>query len=65
MYQKKSYLSWNDVPVLISLEQASILLGVGIDSVQRYCISQELPAVKIGKVWHIDKQKLMQKFGYT
>lgn len=61
---RKTYLTWEEVPVLISLEQASILLGVGVDAVRKYCIADELPAIRIGKVWHIDKQKLMQKFGY-
>ena len=62
--QRKSYLSWNDVPALIDLEQASILLGLNIESVRRYCVTKDLPAVQIGKQWRIDKQKLMQKFGY-
>lgn len=64
MYSKKSYYTWNELPVLISLEQASILLGVGVDCVRKYCIANELPAVQIGRQWHIDKQKLMEKFGY-
>jgi excisionase family DNA binding protein len=65
MYQKKNYLTWDDVPVLISLEQAAILLGVGVDAVRKYCVANELPAIRIGKNWHIDKRKLMEKFGYT
>lgn len=65
MYQKKNYLTWDDVPVLISLEQAAILLGVGVDAVRKYCVANELPAKRIGKVWHIDKQKLMEQFGYA
>ena len=59
------YLTWSDVPALIDLYQASELLGLSIDSVRRYCVNQDLPAIQIGKQWRIDKQKLMQKFGYT
>jgi excisionase family DNA binding protein len=62
--RQKTYYTWNELPVLISLEQASILLGVGVDCVRKHCIANELPAVQIGRVWHIDKQKLMEKFGY-
>lgn len=62
--RQKAYLSWDEVPVLISLEQAAVLLGVGVDAVRKYCVANELPATRIGKVWHIDKQKLMERFGY-
>ena len=59
------YLTWNDVPALLDLEQAAILLGLSIDSVRRYCVTGDLPAVHIGKQWRIDKQKLMKQFGYV
>ena len=60
--RQKSYLSWNDVPALIDLEQASILLGLNIESVRRYCVIGKLPAIQIGKQWRIDKEKLMKMF---
>ena len=61
---KKTYLSWNEVPALIDIEQASQLLGLSIESVRRYCVTKDLPAIQIGKQWRIDKQKLMKQFGY-
>ena len=61
---KKSYFTWSDVPALIDLEQAAVLLGLSIESVRRYCVTGELPAVQIGKQWRIDKERLMKKFGY-
>ena len=61
---KKTYLSWNEVPALIDIEQASQLLGLSIESVRRYCLIGDIPAVQIGKQWRIDKEKLMRKFGY-
>jgi excisionase family DNA binding protein len=62
---RNRFLSWNDVPALIDLEQASVLLGLSIESVRRYCITGDIPAIQIGKQWRIDKQKLMKKFGYS
>jgi excisionase family DNA binding protein len=59
------FLTWNDVPALIDLEQASVLLGLSIESVRRYCVIGDIPAIQIGKQWRIDKQKLMKKFGYS
>lgn len=61
---QKMYLSWNEVPALIDIEQASQLLGLSIESVRRYCLIGDIPAVQIGKQWRIDKEKLMKKFGY-
>lgn len=58
------YLTWNDVPALIDLEQAGVLLGLSVESVRRYCVIGDIPAVQIGKQWRIDKEKLMKKFGY-
>ena len=63
--RKGAYLTWNDVPALIDLEQASVLLGLSIESVRRYCVTGDIPAIQIGKQWRIDKQKLMKKFGYS
>jgi excisionase family DNA binding protein len=60
----KTYYTWNDVPALMDLEQASVLLGLSVESVRRYCVTKDLPAVQIGKQWRIDKQKLMKQFGY-
>ena len=60
-----NYLTWNDVPAIIDLEQASVLLGLSVDAVRRYCVTKDIPAVQIGKQWRIDKQKLMKQFGYT
>ncbi len=61
---QKTYYTWNDVPALIDLEQASVLLGLSVESVRRYCVTKDLPVVQIGKQWRIDKQKLMKQFGY-
>ena len=61
----KQYLSWDEVPALMNLEQASILLGLSDESVRRYCVLGKIPAIQIGKQWRIDKKKLMEKFGYT
>ena len=62
---RNRFFTWNDVPALIDLEQASTLLGLSIESVRRYCVTGDIPAVQIGKQWRIDKEKLMKKFGYS
>ena len=64
MYSKKNYSSWGEVPALMTIEDAAVLLGLSEESVRRYCVTKDLPAVQIGIQWRIDKQKLMEKFGY-
>ena len=61
---KKVYFSWEEVPALMTIEDAAVLLGLSEESVRRYCVTKDLPAVQIGIQWRIDKQKLMEKFGY-
>jgi excisionase family DNA binding protein len=63
--KKGIFLTWSDVPALIDLEQASVLLGLSIESVRRYCVIGDIPAIQIGKQWRIDKARLMKKFGYS
>ena len=48
----------------MTLEEAGLLLRLNIESVRRYCVTKDIPAIQIGKQWRIDKQKLMEKFGY-
>lgn len=65
MYKKKHYLSWNEVPALMNLEETALLMGLSIESVRRYCVLGDIPAVQIGKQWRVDKERLMKKFGYN
>ena len=64
IHSKKTYLTWAEVPALMTIEEAALLLGLSIESVRRYCIIGDIPATQIGKQWRIDKEKLMKKFGY-
>ena len=61
---KTKYWTWNDVPAVMNLEQTSALLGLSVESVRRYCLIGDIPAVQIGKQWRVDKERLMKKFGY-
>ena len=64
MYSKKTYTTWENVPALMTIDEAGLLLGLSIESVRRYCLTGDIPATRIGKQWRIDKEKLMKKFGY-
>ena len=62
---KVRYWTWSDVPALMDLEQTSALLGLTVDSVRRYCVTGDIPAIQIGRQWRVDKERLMKKFGYA
>lgn len=61
----KNIYSWNDVPALMTTNEAALLLKMPEDTVRQYCQAEQLPARRIGKQWRIDKQKLMEQFGYA
>lgn len=61
----KNIYSWNDVPALMTPNEASWLLKIPEDTIRHYCQTAQLPAQRIGKQWRIDKQKLMEQFGYA
>lgn len=57
--QKRRYYNWDNIPVLLSLQEASVLLQVTPECIRKYCISGKLPAIQIGKSWHVDRDALM------
>ena len=57
---KKMCLSWEDAPIILTAQQVSELLGVSPKTIRIRCAKKEIPAIKIGKLWRIDKQKLME-----
>lgn len=59
----KEYHSWDELPLLLDIEMACIVLRISEDSVRQMCRNGDLPAIRIGKQWRIDKEKLREKFG--
>jgi excisionase family DNA binding protein len=56
---RKIVADWSDVPVIIDLPFAARLLGLSVECLKKKAQSQQLPgAIKIGKVWRIDKSAL-------
>ena len=54
------HLSWDEAPVILTPKDAGILLGLSEQSIRMRCRKGKLPAIKIGKLWRIDKEKLME-----
>ena len=53
-------LSWDEAPIVLTPKQAGMLLGLSVGVIRKLCIAKEIPAAKFGRLWKIDKQKLME-----
>ena len=53
---------WNDLPDVLTVRDAAIILHMCETSVRQACVKGKLPAVKIGKLWRISKAKLRALF---
>lgn len=59
MARTKYVYRWEDVPVIIDLPYAAVLLGVSIECLKRWSRDGKLPAFKVGKLWRINKADLI------
>lgn len=57
------YTDWGRVPLLLTLEEAGLLLRVTPECVRVLCVKGKLPAMQVGKQWRVDKKGLMQMIG--
>lgn len=54
--------TWNDYPPTLTTQQASEILSISINTITARCKTNKLPATKIGKSWHIDRDQLRAMF---
>lgn len=52
----RPYTNWNSVPVLLSPEQAAVLLQMTPEHIRRMCRLGQIPAIHVGKIWRIDRE---------
>lgn len=58
--QRRFYANWDLAPVLLTTEQAGLLLQLTPERVTRLCANGTLPACKVGKSWRIDRDRLRE-----
>lgn len=59
MRKKVFVTSWENVPVIIDVGLVAQILGVSDETIRKACVTGELPAFKINKMWRIKKSDLM------
>ena len=57
------YADWGRVPLLLTLEEARLLLRVTPECVRVLCVKGKLPAIQVGKQWRVYKNGIMQMIG--
>lgn len=59
----KDKKTWDDYPVTLSIKETAQLLGISrLNTITSKCRNGELPAVKMGKDWRIDRDQLRAIF---
>ena len=56
--RSKKYYGWDQLPVMMTSEEASCVLRVTEVTVRTMIRDGRLPGVKIGKSWRIDRDQL-------
>lgn len=63
MPKKDRIYHWEQVPLVLDIAYASVLLGVHPETVRRKLSSAELNGKKIGREWRILKSDIMSYLG--
>ena len=58
-----TFYSWYEVPVIINLPYAAVILKANPEVVRRYLSDGTLKGFKIGKEWRINKSDLTEFVG--
>ena len=51
----RTYTSWDDVPVVMSLTELCVLLGMSYPVLSKKCNNGEIPCRKVNKQWRFDR----------
>lgn len=56
---RQQYTSWDQVPLVMDLQVAAIILSQSIETMKRRSRSGDFPAFKCGSDWKVTKDDLM------
>lgn len=56
--KKRQITDWRDVPIVVDIDFVALVLNCHPESVRRMAAKGEIPAIKVGGVWRINKADL-------
>ena len=57
------YTGWNELPVLLTMTDLCAVLQISAPTALKMILSGELPGVKKGAAWYVEKEALRQAMG--
>jgi excisionase family DNA binding protein len=57
---QKFATDWNEVPLVMDLAYAAVLMGVTVEYLQKLSRNKEFPAFKFGRVWRIERDRFRE-----
>ncbi len=60
---RKYVTDWGQVPVVVDLGYLAMLLGCSRENARKLCVSNAIPAFKVGDMWRVNKRELMKLCG--
>ncbi len=66
MLAKAKYITnWAQVKLLLKLSEVAFILDVSQEQARRLCAKGDIPAVKVGGEWRVEKTKLQAYLGVS
>ncbi len=56
--------SWDDVPLVLNIQEVADLLGVHLNTIKKK-VGDEIPARKVGRSWRVSKSDLQRYIELT
>ena len=60
--KKAYYKNWDELPLIMTIGQVAILLGKSYETIRLWAKAGNIPAVKIGDEWRVEKNALRRFF---
>lgn len=60
MNRYRQYTTWDEVPLVLTLPEAAVLLQETPESLKMKALKKQFPAYKQGKLWRVTKDALRE-----
>lgn len=57
----KYFYDWNRVPLMMTIDQAAILIQITLEHLRTLCRKGIVPAMQLGQEWRIDREVVRER----